>query len=258
MEGFDFSGQAVLVTGASSGIGLAVARAFARAKADLTILAIDAGIEEAGRRIGQDCGRRIATIQCDVADREAVVRCLAPLKRIDVLVHNAGLELITPIEEPGEKTEVDFRRVIDVNLMGSFYVTRHALSRMPDGSRIVYTASTYAKTAVALMNAYCASKHGLVGMMRSLAFELGPRKICVNAICPGWVKTDQSMRSVSVIAEQTERSLEVLTSELLSKQALNGMLMPDDVAGAYLFLASQYAKDITGQTLHVDRGEVMD
>jgi 3-hydroxybutyrate dehydrogenase len=258
MEGFDFSGQAVLVTGASSGIGLAVARAFARANAELTILAIDAGIEEAGRRIGQECGRRIATIQCDVADREAVVRCLAPFKRLDVLIHNAGLELITPIEEPGDKTEADFRRVIDVNLMGSYYVTRHALSRMPDGSRIVYTASTYAKTAVALMNAYCASKHGLLGMMRSLAFELGHRKIGVNAICPGWVKTDQSMRSVSVIAEKTGRNLEELTIELLSKQALSGMLMPDDVAGAYLFLASKHAKDITGQTLHVDRGEVMD
>ena len=258
MEGFDFSGQTVLVTGASSGIGFAIARGFALAKANLTVLAIDAGVEDAGRRLSEECGRKVAAIQCDVADGKAVADTLARFTNIDVLIHNAGLELVTPIEDPHEKVEIDFKRVIDVNLMGSFYVTRQALSRMPDGSRIVYTASTYAKSAVALMNAYCASKHGLLGMMRSLAFELGHRRISVNAVCPGWVKTDQSMRSVKAIAAQTKRNLEDLTVELLSKQAMSGMLVPDDVVGAYLFLASKYAKDITGQTLHVDRGEFMD
>jgi NAD(P)-dependent dehydrogenase (short-subunit alcohol dehydrogenase family) len=129
---------------------------------------------------------------------------------------------------------------------------------MPNGSRIVYTASTYAKSAITRMSAYCASKHGLLGMMRSLAFELGERKICVNAICPGWVKTDQSMRSVSQIAIQTNRTLEEVSSELLSKQAIGGILTPEDLVSGYLFLASKFAKDITGQSLHVDRGEFMD
>src|SRR6185295_9400433 len=152
----------------------------------------------------------VATIQCDVADREAVANSLEYFTKIDVLIHNAGLELVTPIEMPGEKIEADFKRVVDVNLMGSFYITRDALRLMPDGSRIVYTASTYAKSAVALMNAYCASKHGLLGLMRSLAFELGHRRINVNAVCPGWVKTDQSMRSVMAIAELTTRDLEDL------------------------------------------------
>ncbi len=257
MQGLDFSGRQILVTGASSGIGYAVAAGFARAKGEVAILSLDSGVHAAAERLGAIAGRPVRAFQCDIADRAQVERAIGSLSRIDVLVNNAGLEAVTPIDEPGRAVEDAFRRVFDVNVMGSYFVTREALPRMADGSRIVFTASTWAKYSIPRMSAYCASKHAVLGLVRSLAHELGGRRITVNAICPGWVRTDQSFRSVKVITEVSGRSIEQLTDDLLRVQAMPGLLEPDNVVGSYLFLASDLAKDITGQSLHVDRGEFM-
>ncbi len=255
---FDFSGKEVLVTGASSGIGLAVARGFATAGANLAILANRQEIYDAGKTLSGEIGRDVTVLHCDITDREMVSRALSPLTRIDVLINNAGLELITPIEERGTEVEKTFRRIIDINVMGTYYVTRDALKVMPAGSSMVFTASIWAKTAVAGFGAYCASKHANLGFMRSLAQELGPRGINVNAVCPGFIRTDASMRSVKAEAGRSGRSEQEVTDELLANQALPGLLEPEAVVSAYLFLASEHAKDIAGQTLHVDRGDVMD
>lgn len=257
MQGLDFSGKQVLVTGGSSGIGYAVAAGFARAKAELAILAHDAGVHAAAERLGAEAGRTVRALQCDIADRNQVEQALRDLARIDVVVNNAGVEAVTPLDEPGRAVEETFRRVFDVNVMGSYYVTREALPRMADGSRIVFTASTWAKYAIPRMSAYCASKHAVLGLVRSFAHELGPRRITVNAICPGWVRTEQSFGSVRKITELSGRTFEQLTDDLLRVQAMPGLLEPDNIVGAYLFLASDLAKDITGQSLHVDRGEFM-
>ena len=130
---FDFTGKSVLVTGASRGIGHAVASAFAEAGADLTILADDAAVNDTARRLQDLCGRPVRGLQCDVADRDAVRAAIGHLERVDVLINNAGREAMTPIREKGEAVELAFRRVIDVNVLGVFYVTRDVIAE--DGSR---------------------------------------------------------------------------------------------------------------------------
>jgi 3-hydroxybutyrate dehydrogenase len=257
VSAFDFRGRQVLVTGASRGIGLGVARAFAAAKAELTILADDRDIVEVAAQLQSEFGKPVLAIQCDITSRQAVREAFAALSRIDVLVNNAGLELITPILEPGEAVEDTFRRIIDINVMGTYYVTREAVPRMQTGGRIVFTASVWGKTAEAQFSAYCASKHANIGFMRSLAKELGPRGINVNAVCPGWVRTQASMRSLAEMSRRSGIGEEMLLNDITGAQAMPGLMTPEDISGVYLFLASNLACNVTGQAYSVDRGELM-
>jgi 3-hydroxybutyrate dehydrogenase len=252
---FDFSGEHVLVTGASHGIGYAVAEAFARTGGEVAILSSTADIETAGARIADATGRTVRTLIADIADRAAVSQAIGQLQRIDVLVNNAGLELITPIEEESEAVERTFDRIIDINVKGTYYVTRDALRLMRPGGRIIITSSVWGKTAAPGFSAYAASKHANIGFMRTLAKELGPKGIRVNAICPGWVDTRAARRSLTRIATAEARTEDEVLGEIVGKQALWGLMQPDDVAGLYLFLASEAAANITGQAINVDRGE---
>ncbi len=257
MMSFDFSGQKVLVTGASRGIGLGVAEGFLKAGADVTILSSGVAVETVAGELSEKHGRTVTGLVCDITIREAVAATVGGLERIDVLVNNAGLEMITPIDEAGREVEETFRRIIDINVMGTYYVTREALPKMHDGGRIILTSSMWGKTAVAEFSAYCTSKHANLGFMRSLAQELAPRGISVNAVCPGWVRTVASMRSLSAMAIREERNEDDLLVEIVGAQAIGGLMEPEDMAATYLFLASKAADNITGQALTVDRGETM-
>ena len=254
---FDFGGRRVLVTGASHGIGFAVAHAFAAAGADLAILSSTADIEAAAARIGEQTGREVRALRCDITDREAVRRTVGALGALDVLVSNAGLELITPLLEPGDEVERTFARIIEINVIGTYYVCREAVPLIGPGGSIVLTSSIWGKTGAADFSAYVASKHANIGFMRVLAKELGPSGIRVNAVCPGWVRTRAALRSLKEVASRADTSEEAMLDEILSAQALPGLMEPDDVAGLYLFLASDQASSITGQAYNVDRGEVM-
>ncbi len=257
MSGHDFTGRNVLVTGASRGIGLGVAEGFLDAGAELTILSSGNEIEEVARDLSEKYDRQVVGLICDITDREAVAASVGGLDRIDVLVNNAGLELITPIDAEGREVEETFRRIIDINVMGTYYVTREALPKMGAGGRIILTSSMWGKTAVAEFSAYCTSKHANIGFMRSLAQELAPRGISVNAVCPGWVRTVASMRSLTAMAERENRGEEDLLAEIVGAQAIGGLMEPKDMAATYLFLASEAADNITGQAFTVDRGEIM-
>jgi len=254
---YDFSGEHVLVTGASRGIGRAVAEGFATAGAEVTILSSGAGIHDTAQEMSARLGRTIAGIQCDITDSAAVKAALAPLGRIDVLVNNAGLERITPLLEPDEGVEDTFRRITDINTNGTFYVTRHAVPHMACGGRIIMTASIWSRVAVAEFSAYITSKHATLGFMRVMAKELGPRGIRVNAVCPGWVRTEAALLSLKNMSRRSGRSEDALLDEIVGAQVLPGLLEPADLAAPYLFLASDGAKDMTGQGLMLDRGEVM-
>lgn len=257
MSGFDFTGRKVLVTGGSRGIGLGVAEGFLKAGADLTILASGSGTPEIAGKLSEKHGRRVAGLVCDITDRDAVAATVGGLERIDILVNNAGLELITPIDAEGREVEETFRRIIDINVMGTYYVTREALPKIPDGGRIILTSSMWGKSAVAEFSAYCTSKHANIGFMRSLAHELAPRGISVNAVCPGWVRTVASMRSLTAMAARENRSEEDVLAEIVDAQAIGGLMEPEDMAATYLFLASDAADNITGQAWTVDRGDLM-
>ena len=257
MSAFDFTAKRVLVTGASHGIGRAVAAAFARAGADLAILSSTPDIHGAGAAIGRESGRPVRAEVCDITDRETVRRVVGDLGPLDVLVNNAGLELVTPMLAAGDEVERTFVRIIDINVIGTYYVTREALSGMRAGGSIVLTSSVWGKTGAADFAAYVTSKHANIGFMRVLAKELGPRGIRVNAICPGWVRTRAALRSLGEISAAAAVGEDEMLDRILAGQALPGLMKPEDVADLYLFLASDLARNITGQAVNVDRGEVM-
>jgi 3-hydroxybutyrate dehydrogenase len=257
MSGFDFSGKQVLVTGASHGIGRAVAAAFARAGAELTILSSTADIHEAGAQIGREAGRAVGSKVCDITDRAAVREKVGRLGSLDVLVNNAGLELRTPMLADGDEVERAFGRIIEINVIGTYYVTREALPLMRAGGSIVLTSSIWGKTGASDFAGYVASKHANIGFMRALAKELGPRGIRVNAVCPGWVRTRAALRSLGEVSAAAGVEEDEMLGRILVGQALPGLMEPEDVADLYLFLASDLARNITGQAVNVDRGEVM-
>ena len=252
-------GKTVLITGANRGIGRGLAEGFLHAGADVMILALEDDAAEAAQELSREHGREVPHLVCDIADLTQVKSLPLPadFDRIDVLINNAGLEYITPIADPSESVDEMFRRIVEINVIGTFSVTRTLLGRIPDGGRIINTASMWGKTAVAEFSAYCASKHAVIGLTRSLAQELAPRNISVNAVCPGWVRTEASMRSLSQMASRLNRSESDLLDEIVGAQALEGLMEPSDMVDIYLFLAGPAAANITGQAFTIDRGELM-
>jgi 3-hydroxybutyrate dehydrogenase len=159
--------------------------------------------------------------------------------------------------EPGDAVEETFARIIAINVVGTYYVTRAALPLMKAGSNIVLTSSIWGKTGAADFAAYVTSKHANIGFMRVLAKELGPRGIRVNAVCPGWVRTRAALRSLKEVSRRAGTCEADMLDSILAGQALPGLMEPEDVADLYLFLASDHARNMTGQAVNVDRGEVM-
>lgn len=244
-------GAKVVVTGASRGIGLGVATAFVKVGAEVLALSDDEAAADAAARIGAK-GQRL-----DITDAPAVAATFATLGPIDILINNAGLERITPVEDGSADGIALFRRILDINVTGMAVVTAQALAKMGPGGRIVNTASVWGRVAEPLFGAYVASKHAVIGLTKTWARELGPRGIRVNAVAPGWVRTQASIRSAQVLAARTGRTEGEIIGAVSAAQALAGGLMePEDIAGAYLFLGSDLSVNITGQTLGIDRGEV--
>lgn len=250
---YDFSGKSVLITGASRGIGYGVAEGFAKAGAQLFVLADSEFIFEAAKRLGTD----VTPLQCDIANREAVHKIAEKIGQVDILINNAGFERVTPLSDPDPQIEDTFRRIIDININGTWWVTRDIAPKIPDGGRIIFTASIWSRTAEAGFSAYVASKHATLGLMKVAAKELAPRRISVNAVCPGWVKTDTAMLSLKRMAERTGMPEPDLLDQVMRAQQLPGLMEPKDMADIYLFLASDAARNITGQAFTIDRGEVI-
>ena len=191
----EFSGKTVLVTGASRGIGYSVAQAFATAGARVGVLAENAEIHQAAQALREATGADITALECDITDRLRLRSAVAAFGRLDVLVANAGTGDITPIDGPTPEVDDLFDRLIQINLIGAYNTVRAALPSLTSGSRIIFTSSVHGQgIAPPAMGAYTASKGGLDALMRSLARELGPRGITVNAVAPGMVATELHTR----------------------------------------------------------------
>ncbi len=252
----DFQGQKVMVTGASQGIGYGVAREFAMLGASVHILALGEDVHQAAAQIAADSGQQVTGWVCDITDSARVNDVFSRLGSLDVFVANAGLEDLTPITDQGMATEAVFRRVIDINVIGTYLTTRAAIPLMERGGRIIITASIWGTTAVPELSAYVASKHANIGFMRSIAQELGPKGIRVNAVCPGWVMTGPALNTLKEMAREknlTEKECEQIISD---EQSLPGIQSVEDVALSYIYLASPLAVNITGQKINTDRGAV--
>ena len=253
----DFRNKSVVITGASRGIGFGVAEAFARLGADLHLISSGKTIHEAGKKLSELTDVPIKTYQCDISDKHKVNEVLSQIETIDVLINNAGLERPTPINSPDPELIDDFERIININVLGTFYVTRASVAKMSKGGSIIITSSIWGKTAVSEFSAYCSSKHANIGFMRSLSKELGPQGIRVNAVCPGWVETEAAMKSLAWMSQKTEMEESELLDEIVAAQSLTGLMQPSDTSQLYLYLASSLASNITGQAINVDRGEVL-
>jgi len=243
-------GKSVVITGSSRGIGLGIAQAFAESGANLHLVANDAAVKVRAAELNATAA------VCDIVERSQVVEALKEVGHIDVLINNAGLELFTPIGDDSGETEANFRRIIEINIIGTAVVTTQSLKTMGPGGAIINTASIWSRSAEAGFGAYVASKHAVIGLTKTWAKELGPRNIRVNAVCPGWVRTEASMRSLNRMSHDQNVPEDVLLDRIVGAQALPGLMNPPDVAGAYLFLASDLARNMTGQSIGIDRGEV--
>ena len=241
--------QVAVVTGAGRGIGRAIALKFAAAGAD--IVCVSRTAENAEKVAGEvrALGRKAWAHALDVADSKAVAetggKILAETGRVDILVNNAG---ITRDGLVMRLSEADWDTVLDTNLKGAFLFTRalaRALLKQRSG-RIINVSSIIGLIGNAGQSNYAASKAALIGFTKSVARELAPRGITVNALAPGFIETDMT----AALSEELRR-------ELLQKIPLNSLGQPDDIANAALFLASPAARYITGQALAVDGGMAM-
>ncbi|BCK75307.1 oxidoreductase [Acetobacter aceti NRIC 0242] len=245
----DFSKKSVFITGASRGIGLGVAQAFARAGASLTLLADDDAIFDVAASLNAKA------VKADIGNASAITEGLWDHGPIDVLVNNAGLERLTPLESQDAETVAMFERIIHTNVVGTYHVTRLVRPLMRAGGTIINTASIWGRVAEPLFGAYVASKHAIIGLTKTWAMELGAQGIRVNAVAPGWVRTEAAMRSLATMSERSGQSEEDSLNAIIAAQALPGLMAASDVADTYLFLASPHAASITGQTIQIDRGE---
>jgi 3-oxoacyl-[acyl-carrier protein] reductase len=254
-------GQSVVVTGGGGGIGGAIARAFASDGAGVVVADVGDGAEKVAEAIRDAGGRAIAT-RADVT-RTADMGALAALAvrelgRLDVLVTCAGLGLSGLLAEQDER---DWLRVVDVNLNGTYRTIRAVLPQMMTqrSGRIVTIASILGKVGgFGYVSAYTASKHGVVGLTRALAAELGSQgfpAITVNAVCPGYTRAGMGIAIQSTKAGP--RSGEEIFDRYYKRQvAQRRMMEPEEIANVAVFLALPESAGITGQALNVDGGFV--
>jgi NAD(P)-dependent dehydrogenase (short-subunit alcohol dehydrogenase family) len=249
----------VFVTGAGRGVGRAIARRFG----NLGYAVAAAGRSEALlRQLAEeltDRGSQTQVLVCDVTDRGSIRRSVAEAERqlgpIDVLINNAGVAESAPF--PAMSDEL-WDRILAVNLTGTYLCTRAVIPGMFERGRgrVINIASVAGRKGFAYSAAYCAAKHGVVGLTRALAIEAAPKGVTVNAICPGWLDTDMTRESIERIVRATGRSAADARSSLERMNPQRRLIDPDEVAALAVYLAGPDARGITGQTLGVDGGEL--
>jgi NAD(P)-dependent dehydrogenase (short-subunit alcohol dehydrogenase family) len=235
----NLDGKHVVVTGAGTGIGRAIAQRLSADGARLTLLARD---ESRLRNVAPGA----ATRSVDIRDRDAVLAAFS--EPLDALVANAG------IGGPNESGDADrWDDIVQTNLFGTYWCCRAAEPHLAEGGRVVVTSSILARIGVPGYTAYCASKAGLLGLVRSLAAELAPRGIQVNAICPGWVDTDLAWQGLDAMPGTREEAF----ANAMREVPLRRMSLPAEIAGTVAWLLSNDALGVTGQAIDHNNGAWM-
>lgn len=244
-----FTGRHIVITGGGTGIGAELALAFARAGGAVTI---------AGRtedRLAEVAGQheRIGYRLCDVTHEDDVAALFADLRHVDIVIANAGAAQSGAVK----KTSLaQWQQMLAVNLTGVFLTLQAGLGRMSEGGRLIAIASTAGLKGYPYVAPYCAAKHGVIGLVKSLALETARQGITVNALCPGFTETPLLDESIETISRTTGLSPEQARSQLTGHNPQGRLIQPSDVAATALWLASPEARSITGQAISISGGEV--
>jgi 3-hydroxybutyrate dehydrogenase len=248
------SGRVALVTGGGKGLGEAIARRLAADGAKVAVLGRDvAALEAVARSIDG------LALQADVTDPRAVEGALAKVNAawgsVAILVQNAGIAESAKLEDT---TDEIWERLFAVNVTSAFRLARAVVPGMVKAGfgRIVHVASNAGLTGYAFTSAYCASKHALVGLTRALAVELARTGVTVNAVCPGFVDTEMSARTIRNISEKTGRSTDLARKALEDLSPQKRLVLVDEVAHVVAMLCDDRARPVNGQAIAIDGGQV--
>ena len=252
--------KVAVVTGSTSGIGLAYARAFAGAGANIVLngMGAPADVEKERSAIESDFGVKAVYSPADMAKPSEIAELITLTEKtfgsVDVLVNNAGVQHVAPIEEfPVDK----WNAIIGINLSSAFHTIRAAVPGMKrrGWGRIITTASAHSQVASPFKSAYVAAKHGIVGLTKTVALELARSKITCNCISPGYVWTPLVEKQIPNTMKARNKSRDQFINDvLLAAQPTKEFVTVEQVASLALFLCSQDAAQITGANLSIDGG----
>ena len=252
----------IVVTGAGSGIGRAIAVRLAADDVRMTLLARSKAKLDETAKLLEGKGARVVTASCDVRDREAVDyafgKAAAACGPIHALVASSGVG--GPNADGPEDRWDD---IVRTNLDGTYFCLRAAERHLAERGEadqtrhLVALSSILGRIGVPGYSAYCASKAGVLGLVRALAAELAPRNVQVNAVCPGWVNTEMAREGLEAMAHDMEVTLEQARAKAMEQVPLGRMSEPEDVAGLVAWLISDEARGVTGQGLDMNGGAFM-
>lgn len=250
--------KTVLITGSTSGIGLGIAREFAKAGYNISFNGLEKNGQEIADAVGKEFGVKVFFSGANLLDTAAIEKYIGETEKnlgaIDILVNNAGMQFVSPIEEfPKEKWDM----IIGLNLTAAFHTTKLVLGGMKkrNWGRIINIASAHGLVASEFKSAYVAAKHGLVGLTKVTALEGAPFGITANAVCPGYVDTPLVRGQIADQAKTHNMSeAEVISKVMLAKHAVKKFVSTESLGALCVFLASDHAEVMTGNAIPVDGG----
>jgi len=242
--------KVAIVTGAGQGIGKGIALALAKEKCNIVVSDLNQETCEKTAEELKQLGIKSVGIKCDVSNKAEVEnlfsQTLKEFGKLDILVNNAGIYPFVPFSAMKES---DWDKVININLKSVFLCSQEAAKVLPEGGRIVDISSVASFIGFEGLAHYCASKGGVNGFIRALALELAPRKITVNAVAPGAIDTPGATQP-----DQPRTATEETRKQTIAMIPLSRLGVPEDIANAVVFLASEKSSYITGQIIVVDGG----